>query len=387
MWLQVSEHCLDYGLLPDYKSAYQPDYSCETCLLKLSNNILWNFERQRITALTAMDLLAAFNTVDHKVLLTILTNKFGIVDTAQSWFHTYLQPRHFKVYVENTYSSEIGLKYSVPQGSCTSANVFNLYCAPLGDVVSPDLSLSGFVDDHSIRSDFKGDKEAELYCKNKLESTMITVKSWMDTMWLKMNAAKTKFIYFGHRLQLSKCTESSLNVVGDHIQCTECIRYLRAMLDSELSFKSHVIMKCKVAMCNLLKIRSIRHLLDDQTTANLCLNLCISHLDYANSLLYSLPKSTLNRMQRVQNTCARLSLRKGPRDSITACLMELHWLPIKYHIQFKILTLTHKCLQGLGPMYLRNLITPLVPRREGLRSESDTHLLLIPRAKCKTFAA
>ena len=87
MWLQLSSHCQDHGLLPDYQSAYRPNYSCENNLLKISNDILWNFECQHITSLTTMDLSAAFNTVDHDVLLQILNNKFGVMDMATKLVH------------------------------------------------------------------------------------------------------------------------------------------------------------------------------------------------------------------------------------------------------------------------------------------------------------
>ena len=148
MWLQLSDHCLQYSLLPDYQSAYRLDSSCEPCLLRLSNNILWNFKNQKITSLTVMDLSAAFHTVNHEVLIAILRDKFGVTDTALQWFQSYLQPRQFKVCMNNTYSSEIDLKYSMPQGSCAGANVFNLYCSPLGDIVGLDLALSRFMDNH-----------------------------------------------------------------------------------------------------------------------------------------------------------------------------------------------------------------------------------------------
>ena len=82
MWQQVNSHCLNYNLQPGYQSAYRPSYSCETSLLKLSNDILWAFERQHIIALTALDLSAAFDTVDHEVLLHMLPNKFRITDHA-----------------------------------------------------------------------------------------------------------------------------------------------------------------------------------------------------------------------------------------------------------------------------------------------------------------
>ena len=142
----------------------------------------------------------------------------------------------------------------------------------------------------------------------------------------------------------------------DLIPRADIIRYLGVYMDTHLNYKHHVTKKCKAAMINYFKIKSIRPLLDVKTTARLCLSLCISHLDYCNSVLYGLPDTTLNRFQRIQNMCARLTLRRGKRDSITECLKELHWLPVKQRIQYKILTLTHKCVNKIGPKYLQELI-------------------------------
>ena len=103
-------------------------------------------------------------------------------------------------------------------------------------------------------------------------------------------------------------------------------------------------------------------------------------------MLYGLPDTTLNRLQRIQNMCVRLTLRRGKRDSITECLKELHWLPIKQKIQYKILTLTHKCVNKIGPKYLQDLIHLRPPTRGGLRSEKELNLLVRPLTKCMTFA-
>ena len=86
MLLQLSEHCRKYDLQPDYQSAYREHYSCKTTLLKLSDNILWDMERQSITSLVTLDLSAAFDTVDHDILLSILNCKYCIDDKALNWF-------------------------------------------------------------------------------------------------------------------------------------------------------------------------------------------------------------------------------------------------------------------------------------------------------------
>ena len=165
----------------------------------------------------------------------------------------------------------------------------------LDDVVPKDLQLSGFVDDHSIRKPFKaGDTLSERSTKDAMETCMLSIKNWMDKMHPKMNPSKTEFIYFGNRVQLKKCLVDNLNITGDLILRSHTIKYLGAHLDENLNYKQHVNKKCQAAMLNYFKIRSIRCILDVPTTTRLCLSLCISHLDYCNSLLYGLPDSTLN---------------------------------------------------------------------------------------------
>ena len=93
---QLNIHCETYNLLPDYQSAYHDNYSCETCLLQLSNDILWVFEHQSVISLTVLDLSAAFNTIDHSILTSILNSKFRINNIALKWFNTYYNQDHLK---------------------------------------------------------------------------------------------------------------------------------------------------------------------------------------------------------------------------------------------------------------------------------------------------
>ena len=387
MLLQVSKHCEKYHLQPDYQSAYREHYSCETTILKISNDILWGMESQSITSLVALDLSAAFDTVDHDILLSILSSKYGIKGVTLKWFDQYLRPRSFRVAVNGVCSKDRDLTVSVPQGSCAGANIFNLYCSPLQDVVPKDLQLSGFADDHSVRKTFKaGDTREETTTISKLESCLLSIKQWMDQVRLKMNPSKTEFIHFGNASQLHKCFTNSIDVAGDLILRSNVIRYLGVWLDASLNFKLHVTKKCKAAMLNFIRIRGIRHLLTEEATSSLVLSLCVSHLDYCNAVLYGLPDVTISRMQKVQNMCARLVLRRSKWDSAKACLAKLHWLPIRQRIIFKICVLTFKLLHGQGPVYLQDLLHYRHNTRS-LRSTMDQSLLLIPRTKLKTFAA
>ena len=141
-----------------------------------------------------------------------------------------------------------------------------------------------------------------------------------------------------------------------------------------------------MSSCNVQLLQNQIHKATHRYTACLCLSLCISHLDYCNSVLYGLPSTINSRYQGIQNMCAHLTLLRGSRESFMECLKELHWLPIKQRIQYKILKLTHKCVNKIGPKDLQDLIHLRPPRHDGLRSSQMTNLLLRPSTMCKTFA-
>ena len=77
MLTQFTTHCDNNDLLTDYQSAYRKNFSCETALVKLTDDILWSMEEQRVTAVVAIDLSAAFDMVDHSILLEVLQKRFG----------------------------------------------------------------------------------------------------------------------------------------------------------------------------------------------------------------------------------------------------------------------------------------------------------------------
>ena len=103
MLKQFLKHC-DNCLLPDFQSAYHANYSTETSLRRMTNDILWAMEEEHIAMMVIMDLSAAFDMVDHNILLKILANQFGVTDAALKWFDSYLRPRSFKVCIGEEYS-------------------------------------------------------------------------------------------------------------------------------------------------------------------------------------------------------------------------------------------------------------------------------------------
>ena len=157
--------------------------------------------------MTILDLSAAFDMVDHDLLLEVLNKRFEVKEKALKWYEQYLKPWKFKVSINNTHSKEQAIDYSVPQGSIQGAFLFNTYASTISDVIPTTLELMGYADDHSIKKPFK---PGNTNCNTEsdtitiIEDSMLDVKRWMNGVRLKLNESKTKFIYFGSRQQLKK---------------------------------------------------------------------------------------------------------------------------------------------------------------------------------------
>ena len=108
-----------------------------------------------------------------------------------------------------------------------------------------------------------------------------------------------------------------------------------------------------------------------------------SRIDYCNGLLVGVSKSSLDKLQYLQNSAARVLSGVRARDHITPVLESLHWLPVRYRIDFKILMLAYKSLHNLAPQYLTDLLIPYTPRRN-LRS-SQSGLLVVPKTRLHTL--
>ena len=135
---------------------------------------------------------------------------------------------------------------------------------------------------------------------------------------------------------------------------------------------------CKASNFYLRALRHIRNFISENTAKTIARSMVEGRLDYCNSVLYGASTTNINKLQRVQNSLARVVARSKRYDHITPILAELHWLPVKFRIHFKMAVTTFKVLTTQEPNYLADLIRLHVPSRN-LRS-SGKNLLHVDRA-------
>ena len=206
----------------------------------------------------------------------------------------------------------------------------------------------------------------------------------MFSMKLKLNSDKTEFILIGTRQQLTKINIPHISVGDTEIRPSSVVRNLGSWFDNTLSMEVHVSNICKSSFYYLYNLRRIRKYLSPQSASILVHAFITSRLDYCNSLLYGMPENLVIKLQRIQNAAARIVSRSSKFDHITPVLHNLHWLPVRYRIHYKILILTFKALHGSSPAYLNNLISIKETSNYNLRSNGDKMILQVPKMKSNT---
>ncbi len=128
-------HSIKNDIYEEFQSGFRPHHSTETVLIKITNDLLLATDQGCISLLVLLDLSAAFDTIDHDILIDRLQNYTGIQGQALRWFRSYLSDRYHFVYLNGESSQLSPVKYGVPQGSVLGPLLFSLYMLPLGNII------------------------------------------------------------------------------------------------------------------------------------------------------------------------------------------------------------------------------------------------------------
>ena len=371
---RINTYLTTHALLDKYQSAYRMFHSTESALLRVQSDILAEMDKRKMVALAMLDLSAAFDTIDHSVLIKRLHTKFGICGDALCWIESYLSNRFQCVVINGLSSSDATLGYGVPQGSVLGPLLFTLYVTPLASIATKHgLNYHCYADDTQLYLSFDPKESTDREIQD-LEACIASVKRWMQANMLKLNEDKTEFIVFGSPYFSRKLSCLSINVGNANINSTTKVKNLGAFFDRNLSMSAFVMDKLKTAMFYLKNISRIRRYLTTDSAKTIVHAYVVSRLDYANSLLYGINSSLTKRLQTVQNAAARLILNAPRFDHALPLLKSLHWLPIEKRIKFKCLVTIHNCLHGRAPEYLRDFLIEKQSKRT-LRSSHERQLV------------
>jgi hypothetical protein len=261
--------------------------------------------------------------------------------------------------------------------------LFTCYTTPLGAIIDKRGLLKHFyADDGQLYVFFKPPTET-VPAIRAAEQCVEDVRSWMQRNFLKLNDDKTEVIVFSTKQKLSLIQDLTLRIGDNSIHPSPKVPNLGVTYDSLMTMEAHISSICRRSFYQIRNIAHIRRFLSTPAVKSLVQACVTSRLDYANALLYGLPKGSIKRLQHVQNVAARVVTRSNRSAHITPILCDLHWLPVHHRITYKVLVLAYKALHGLAPVYLRDLVQSYQPARS-LRS-SHENLITVPKSRLRSW--
>ena len=374
--LQLIEYLEANKLLPTKQSAYRKNHSCETATLKIFNDILLLMDSKSKVVLLLLDLSAAFDTVKHATLLDKLYSHYGIKNTALAWFESYLNGRTSSVCIGDEISPSIEIDIGVPQGSILGPILFIMYTREIQDIAGIyGLHVHMYADDTQLYISFDPANEDTIF--EKIQECLQHIKWWMKVNYLKLNTGKTEVVMINNKADKSPNPSTIFLQKSDNnpTEPSTEARNLGVWFDQTLSMSSHVsrvIQSCWSQLANLWRIRKG---LSVQLKTQLVHQLVHSRLDFGNGLLVGLSKRDLQRLQKVQNSATRFIYGSKGRRGVTEMRKKLHFLPVEQRIEFKICLLVYKCLHGLVPEYLTDMIVRRQPKTRKVRLDEDLTLV------------
>ena len=296
-------------------------------------------DQHQEVVLVLLDLSAAFDTIDHQALLRRMESRFGICGPALAWLKSYFLDRYQRVQIDNILSNPTPVTRGAPQGSVLGPLAFTMFSSPLEDIVNAhNLHCMIYADDTQLYITFNPNEQPSI--ASAIERCIVDIKCWMSTNMLMLNDSKTEIIHL-HSRHIPHSPLPSLHIGESNVEPVPSARNLGVLIDNSMIMSQHVSNICKIASYALYKIGRLRRYLDQASTEKLVHAFVTSRLDNCNSVLFGLPSCELDKLQRIQNAAARLVTRVNGRCHMKPVLRQLHWLPVRKRIIFKILLTTN----------------------------------------------
>lgn len=360
---QLRPHLATYKIIPEIQSGFQHGFSCNTALLKITDDIFSALDAGKATLLVLLDFSRAFDTLNHEILISILTY-CGLSANSVKFFQSYLMNRYQRVIYREEMSQTRKNDTGVPQGSILGPLLFILYTLNLPNRCKSS-SIHLYADDTQIYNSFYPTnitQACEEICKD-LENLLNTSKDHH----LLLNPNKSKVILFCRKNDREYLRGNvNLRVGNTQLQIVNEVKNLGLLIDDNLRFTSHVN-HCIANAYNVLRILyQNRDCFNRKLKRTLCDSLVLSKLNYCDIVYGPCIDSVVTlKVQRLQNSCLRFIYGIRKFDHISHKLIEAKWLDMNHRRILHSLCLYQKIILFKSPPYLYAKI----------RFRSDVHSL------------
>ena len=233
MYTRVYEFFEKSNVLYNLQFGFRKSYSTNHALLNIVEEIRTNLDRKTFSCGVFVDLEKAFDTVNHKILITKL-NHYGVRGTVNNWFLSYLSQRQQRLTLNGSSSPYLDISCGVPQGSILGPLLFLVYINDMHEATKHSI-VHHFADDTNLLCSSKDPKDL----RKKLNEDLRLLYEWLCSNRLSLNVSKTEFIIFKPAKKVLR-DRITLRLNGVTLFESRKIKYLGLIMDDKLSWKHHV---------------------------------------------------------------------------------------------------------------------------------------------------
>lgn len=347
---QLENYATKHNLINPRQSGFRSLFSTATAMLDLTNEWCFNIDRKLVNGALFLDLKKAFDTVDHKILLSKL-EYFGLDQPAIGWFKSYLNGRMQMCTVNGILSDAQQLSCGVPQGTILGPLLFLIYINDLPNCVMHS-STRMYADDTNLTVSGSNIPEIKLM----LEKDIQCVVEWLCANKLTLNVIKTEFMLIGSRQRIATLTDNlDLSVNGITLKQTDEIKCLGIKIDENLTWKSQIDTIKKKVATNLRVMRKAKPFLNRQLLISIYHSIIEPYFSYCSVVWDNIDLTLADKLQKLQNRAARI-ITSAPY-SVHTCdvFSDLGWSPLAHNRKCQKAIMMHKIINGCAPSYLTEM--------------------------------
>ena len=346
---QLLNYFIENNFITTDQSAYLARHNTQTALHRVIDDCIDNICSKTFTGICSFDIKKCFDSIDHDLLLAKI-QFYGIKGNTLKWFRSYLTNRNQIVKLNNEQSDKQMVMTGVPQGSILGPLLFVIFVNDISQYVGT-ATANLYADDTLIYCN--GDTMVDV--QEKLQNCVDDVSEWYQRNNIVVNTDKSCAMVVRSR-RIIPNHPLDINVNNRKLEQVKVMNYLGMEIDEALTWNEHITKLCKKLAFKVSKLARLKKFLDKDTLKkiyNATIQPCI---DYAISVWGSTTNYNLNRVQRLQNHCARII--ENNFDYINVRGLELvsiiGWMNIRERFLYFQILLIFKCIYGLAPTYLTN---------------------------------
>lgn len=381
MELQMKSYIDAQNVLPAMQSGFRSGYNCTSALCNVTDDIFRACDDNQITVLVLLDYSRAFDTINHRLLLSIF-KYIGFGREAVKLMNSYLSGRSQAVVYGDTISDPLRITKGVPQGSILGPLAFTIYTSfHYKHLKTCKYHL--YADDTQLYCSFPFSQSEDYYHKINLDLKEFYKVSVSHN--LKINPEKSSVVLFGSKLHRDLFSRTHVfSLGGESLPYRDNAKNLGIVLDCELRFRLHVTHLLRKAYMSLKIMYPHRRYLPRSVKIMLCDSLVLSHFSYCDTVYGPcLDSVDSRRIQKVQNSCLRFIYGIKRPNRVSYKLSETKWLCMHSRRQLHTVCFFYKILVNKSPPYLFDRISFRTDVHNVNIRRKD--LLTIPRHRKEIF--